>query len=113
MFKKTVNIVVLVPIAIVLIVLCVANRQSVTLALNPFEPSDPVLSATAPFFIFLFGAVILGMIIGSMATWINQGKHRKRARAGATDAVKWQSEAERQRQRAEAAASQAVVPVKS
>ncbi|SIQ71019.1 hypothetical protein SAMN05880582_10395 [Rhizobium sp. RU20A] len=113
MIRKTVNIIVLVPIAIVLIVLSVANRQAVTLALNPFEPTDPVLSATAPFFVFLFAALILGMIIGSMATWVSQGKHRKRARAGATDAVKWQSEAERQRQRAETAASQAVVPVKT
>lgn len=113
MFRKTVNIVVLVPIAIVLIVLSVANRQAVTLALNPFEPSDAVLSVSAPFFVFLFAATILGMIIGSFATWLGQGKHRKRARAGATDAVKWQSEAERQRQRAEAAASQAIVPVKN
>lgn len=35
MFKKLINIVVLVPVAIILIVLSVANRQSVTLALNP------------------------------------------------------------------------------
>lgn len=111
--KKLLNIVVLVPIAIVLIVLSVANRQAVTLALNPFDPSDTVLSASAPFFVFLFLAVILGMVIGSLATWFAQGKYRKRARNEATEAVKWHTEAEKHRVRAETMASQALVPASS
>jgi hypothetical protein len=60
MIKRVVNILVLIPIAIVLIVLSVANRQAVTLALNPFRPEDSVLSVTAPFFVYLFLAVIFG-----------------------------------------------------
>ena len=111
--KKIVNIVVLVPIAIVLIVLSVANRQTVTLALNPFNPADSVLSASAPFFLFLFLAVILGMVIGSMATWFSQGKYRKRARNEAHEAVKWHTEAEKQKVRAETIASQTLLPAAS
>ena len=111
MIKKIVNILVLIPVGIVLIVLSVANRQSVTLALNPFRPEDSVLSVSAPFFVYLFLAVILGMVIGSLATWFTQGKYRKRARVEASEAVKWHTEAEKHRTRAEAMASQAVVPV--
>lgn len=100
MIKRIVTLVILVPVAIVLILLSVANRQTVTLAFNPFEPSDPVLSQSAPLFVFLFAALMLGMIIGSLATWFNQGKHRNRARSKAQEAVKWQSEADRQKAKA-------------
>ncbi len=72
--KKIVTLVILVPLGILLIVLSVANRQTVTLALNPFRPEDTVLSLTAPFFLFLMLSLILGMLIGSLATWWTQGK---------------------------------------
>ena len=97
MSKKLINLIILVPLAIVLIILCVANRQSATLALNPFRPEDGVLSFTAPFFVFLFLAVIFGVLLGSAATWISQGKHRKRARAEAREAMRWHDEANRQK----------------
>lgn len=101
MMKKLVNLLFVVPLAIVLIVLSVANRQSVTLAFNPFQPADSVLSLTAPFFVFLFLAVALGIVIGSAATWLAQGKYRKRARSEARSAIKWQSEADRLKARSE------------
>ncbi|MCD2183639.1 DUF1049 domain-containing protein [Rhizobium sp. GN54] len=106
MVRKVVNIVVLVPVAIVLVVLSVANRQPVRMALNPFRPDDSVLSLTAPFFVFLFLALLLGMVIGAVATWISQHKYRKRARVEATEAVKWHTEADKQKARAETLASQ-------
>ena len=112
MIKRVVNILVLIPIGIVLIVLSVANRQSVTLALNPFRPEDTVLSVTAPFFVYLFLAVIFGLVVGALATWFAQGKYRKRARMEAIEASKWHTEAEKHRTRAEAIASQAVLPAK-
>ncbi|MDX3926622.1 MAG: DUF1049 domain-containing protein [Shinella sp.] len=112
MLKKLINILILAPIGIVLIVLCVANRQSVTLALNPFRPEDSVLSVSAPFFVYLFLAVILGMIVGSLATWLSQGKYRKRARSEAHEAVKWHAEAEKHKTRAETVAAQSLLPSK-
>ncbi len=112
MLKKIVNIVVLIPVAIILIVLSVANRQTVTLALNPFNPADSVLSASAPFFVFIFLAVIFGLVVGSLATWFGQGKYRKRARNEAHEAVKWHAEAEKHRTRAETMAAQTLLPSK-
>jgi uncharacterized integral membrane protein len=95
MSKKIINLIILLPLAIILIVLSVANRQAVTLALNPFRPDDGVLAFTAPFFVFLFLAVIFGILVGSSATWFAQGKHRKRARVEAREAIRWHNEADR------------------
>jgi uncharacterized integral membrane protein len=111
--KKLAKLIIFLPIAIVLIVLSVANRHVVTVALNPFDPQDQLLSVSAPFFIFIFGALIIGMIVGSLATWFKQGKHRKKARAQSFEAERWHSEADRQKHRAEKLAAQAIVPVSS
>ncbi|WP_457586746.1 DUF1049 domain-containing protein [Ensifer canadensis] len=109
MLKKLINIVFLVPVGVILIVLSVANRQSVTLALNPFRPEDSLLSVSAPFFVFLFLAVVVGLILGAAATWFSQGKYRRRARNEATEALKWHREAEKQRSQAEKLATQATL----
>ncbi|MBB4348881.1 MULTISPECIES: lipopolysaccharide assembly protein LapA domain-containing protein [Rhizobiaceae] len=90
--KRIVSLVVFVPIGIVLIVLAVANRQVVTLALNPFRPQDSILSVSAPFFVFVFLAILVGMVIGASVTWWKQGHYRRQARVEAKEAVKWQKE---------------------
>jgi uncharacterized integral membrane protein len=90
--KRILTLAIFVPLGIVLVVLAVANRQIVTLALNPFRPDDSVLALSAPLFLFLFLAVLLGMVIGSAVTWWSQGKHRKQARIEAREAIKWQTE---------------------
>lgn len=108
MLRKLTTLVVLVPLGIVLIVLSVANRQGVTLALNPFRPEDQALSLTAPFFVFLFLALIVGMIVGSIATWFSQSKYRKRARVESKSALKWQAEADKHKNRAEQIAGQSL-----
>ena len=105
MAKKILNLLVLLPVGVILIIFCVANRQSVALAFNPFRPEDEVMSLHAPLFVFLFVALILGMLIGSAATWLSQGRHRRRARQEAREAIRWQTEADRHRVRAEQIAS--------
>lgn len=104
--RKLVSLLILLPVAIVLIVLSVANRHSVVFNLDPINPEQPFLSLTLPFFVFLFAAVLAGMVVGSMATWFAQGKHRKMARTQKRDAVKWQHEAEEQKVRADSAVDQ-------
>lgn len=101
MIMRFVRLVILVPIAIILIVLSVANRHSVTVALNPFRPEDSVLALTLPLFILLLLTLMIGVVIGSAVTWFSQGRHRKRARDEAHEAKKWRDEAGRQRDRVE------------
>ena len=101
MIMRFLKIVVLVPIAIVLVVLSVANRHLVTLALNPFRPDDTVLSVAMPLFVLVFLALIVGVVLGSLATWLAQARYRRRARDEAHEARKWREEADLQRSRVE------------
>ena len=112
MIKRIIALAILIPLGVILIMLSVANRTAVTLALNPFDPSDQVLSVTLPFFVFIFAALITGMIIGSLATWFKQGKHRKQARVQTSEAVKWHSEADRQKAKAQQIAASLSAPDK-
>ncbi|WP_349359073.1 LapA family protein [Stappia sp.] len=86
---------VLIPIAIVLIALAVANRHTVTLSLDPFSRVDPAVSVEAPLFWFLFAAVAFGVFIGGVASWAGQGKWRKEARVKRREADQWHREADR------------------
>ena len=98
---RFIKLIVLVPIAVILVVLSVANRHFVTLALNPFRPDDTLLSLSLPLFVFLFIALMVGVVLGSLATWFAQGKYRKQARDEAHEARKWREEAGKQRTRVE------------
>ena len=81
MLNRIVLVVVVVPIAVVLIALAVANRGPVAFTLDPFNPGNPALTLTLPLFVMLFLALGLGMVIGSVATWWKQGRYRKEAKA--------------------------------
>ncbi|MCX7304025.1 MAG: LapA family protein [Hyphomicrobiales bacterium] len=80
MVNRIVLIAVLVPLAIVLIALAVANRAGVAFTFDPFNPGNPALTWQLPLFVLLFAAMIIGMVVGSLATWIRQGRYRKLAR---------------------------------
>jgi len=80
MLSRFLTIAVFIPLAIVLIALAVANRAPVALTIDPFNPGNPALTASLPLFIYLFGALALGLVIGSVATWFKQGRYRKLAR---------------------------------
>ncbi|MET3793539.1 DUF1049 domain-containing protein [Aquamicrobium terrae] len=86
MFNRFALVLVFVPLAIVLIALAVANRAPVPFTIDPFNPGNPALTYTLPFFVFLFAAFALGLIIGSLATWFRQGRYRKLARQRAIEA---------------------------
>jgi len=83
------------PVAILLITLAVANRHGVRLVLDPFRPADPVISLVLPFYAYLLGALLFGVIIGGAATWMTQASWRRSARQRATEAHRWQAEADR------------------
>ena len=99
--KRLLWLFVAVPAAILLIVFSVANRAPVTMLLDPFSKDDPAIALTLPFFVFLFSALILGMLIGGTLVWIGQGRHRKAARQSASEALRWRKDAEAQKNRAD------------
>ena len=95
MLKRIISLLMMIPAAIFLVTLAVANRHTVRLNLDPFNPEAPVISLPMPFYAFLFGTLILGVILGGLATWMTQGKWRQTARKRTQEAMRWQSEADR------------------
>lgn len=80
MLRKIVRFIVFVPLAIVIVLFALANRQVVTVSLDPFGGDPPSFSLTAPLFIVLLLCALAGIIIGGVAAWIRQSKWRRAAR---------------------------------
>ncbi len=79
MLKRIVGWFVLVPLCAVLIVFALANLQPVNVNFNPLAAVD-VLSATTfrvPLFVVIFGVLLVGVVLGGIATWFAQGPHRR------------------------------------
>jgi uncharacterized integral membrane protein len=88
---------ILLPIAIVVVLLAVANRAPVTLSFDPFSRPEPMFSATLPLFVVIFIAVAIGVVIGGVAAWLAQSKHRRRERLYRREARHLRNETERLR----------------
>lgn len=80
MIRRIVNWLILVPVAVVAVILAVANRTPVTLSLDPFARDLSSLAVTMPLFAVVFLSMILGVVIGGAAVWWKQGRYRKRCR---------------------------------
>ncbi len=80
MIRKFISALILVPLAIVLVVFAVANRQTVLVSFDPFDQAHPALSLSLPLFALILAMVVCGVIIGGVAAWLGQGKWRGRAR---------------------------------
>lgn len=80
MMHRIFTVIVVVPIAIVLIAISVANRAPTIFTLDPFNPGNPALSIQVPLFVLLLLTLALGLIAGSALTWFKQHKYRKAAR---------------------------------
>ncbi len=80
MFRKIVTGIIVVPLAIILILFAVANRQIVTVSFDPFSSTAPAYAANLPLFVLIFIVLIFGVIIGGVAAWIGQAKWRRGAR---------------------------------
>ncbi len=86
-------------IAVVLVPLSVANRHTVSLSLNPFDPTDPRLTVTdIPLFWIIFASLGCGIIVGGLGAWAKQGRWRKEARVKRREADKWHKEADQLRE---------------
>ncbi len=100
--RRLLTYIVLVPLAVVVIALSVANRAAVSLSLDPFGVTSPPWAVRAPLFVFLFAALALGVLVGGAATWLRQGKWRQAARSERASAQRLRREVEQLRQQAAA-----------
>jgi uncharacterized integral membrane protein len=80
MIRKIVTAVILVPLAAIIIAFAVANRQIVTVSFDPFDAAQPAYAASLPLFVLIFVLVIIGVLVGGIATWLRHSRWRWAAR---------------------------------
>ncbi len=100
----------LLPVAILVVLLAVANRAPVQLSLDPFSQEAPEFATQVPLFAVIFASVMLGVVIGGMATWLAQGKHRRARRQYRREAQHLKLETERMRAQSAAPSGAPALP---
>lgn len=80
MVNRIVGWVILVPLCLGLIVFALANRHFVAVNFNPFSPVDASVAPGygVPLFVVLYVVLLVGVLLGGIATWFAQGHHRRR-----------------------------------
>src|SRR5271169_5699854 len=63
-----------------MIAFALANRENVTISFDPFGGAAPAASVTLPLFALIILLLIIGVLIGGLASWLRQGKWRETAR---------------------------------
>ncbi len=85
--QKFLTALVLIPLGLILIVFAVTNRHMVTVAFDPLDPGDPMGTVRLPLFVVIIGVAIVGVIVGSAATWLRQRHWRRAARRHQAEAI--------------------------
>jgi uncharacterized integral membrane protein len=80
MLRKLAFWLILVPIAIIILMFAIANREIVTVSFDPFSETAPAASVSVPLFVLIFVFVISGVILGGLAAWLRQSGYRRVAR---------------------------------
>ena len=90
----------LLPVAVLVVLLAVANRAPVQISFDPFSPEAPELATSLPLFAVIFLAVMVGVVIGGTATWLAQGRNRRERRQYRREAQHLKTETDRLRTQA-------------
>lgn len=77
---------ILVPVALAIVLFAVANRAPVRVSFDPVSLENPVFAYQVPLFAVVLVALALGVLIGGLASWIGQSRHRKAARRNRKEA---------------------------
>ena len=80
--------VVLLPLVVGIVLLAIANDQSVTVHFNPFDADDPVLRLDLALYQVAFAVFALGVVVGGLIAWSGQGRYRREARLRRDDAAR-------------------------
>ncbi len=111
MVRKIVLALILIPLAILIVALAVANREIVAVSFDPFSRAEPAFLLRAPLFVLVFVLVIVGVIIGGIASWLRQSKWRRAARAREAELRSARSEVDRLRRELTARDTASVAPL--
>ncbi|MFZ5677902.1 MAG: lipopolysaccharide assembly protein LapA domain-containing protein [Pseudomonadota bacterium] len=93
--RRFINWAVGLPIAVIVIAFCVANRQWIEVSFDPFSKTSPFATMFMPLWALFFIGIFCGLIAGWIACWFAQGKWRRAARQARSDLQQAQDEAQR------------------
>jgi uncharacterized integral membrane protein len=98
------------PLVVLVIGFAVANRQYVTLSLDPLSPGQPFASVQLPLWLLFFLGLLAGVVVGWIGCWFSQGRHRKRAREATAEVARLAVERDRLLNQTSETAAAALVP---
>lgn len=85
----------IIPVTLIGIGFALANRHLVIVDFDPFKTDEPTIVAfAAPLYLVVFSSIIFGVILGGLASWIAQGRHRRAARYARNEASRLRDELE-------------------
>lgn len=88
---------IVVPIALVLILIAIANRAPVIVSFDPFERGASEFSFSVPLYALLLGTLLLGVLIGGFGAWLSAGRQRRSGRASRREVGRLKQETDRLR----------------
>jgi lipopolysaccharide assembly protein A len=96
---RTIKLLLLAIILITIVVLAIANRESVTLHLLPQGLSEllPGSVIELPLFMVSLISIVVGLILGYLFEYLREYKHRRRAKQKAIEASKLHREVDQLR----------------
>ena len=95
--RKIVSAIILIPLAVIIVMFAVANREIITVSFDPFDSAHPAFALKMPLFILIFALVALGVVVGGIAAWLRQHKWRARARRAEAQARELRTELDARR----------------
>ncbi len=92
---RLLKLLILLPIAVLALAFAIANRAMTVISLDPFSPAETASTRiAAPLFVILLLTLIVGVLLGSFATWLAQGRNRHSARAARHEAARLRADME-------------------
>jgi uncharacterized integral membrane protein len=100
------------PLLVAAVALAIANRNPVQFSLDPFNGDAPAFAIQVPLFMILMAGLLIGILLGGLSAWADQGHWRRLAREARKRAAQLEAEQAAAQKVAANDGSTALVPVK-
>jgi uncharacterized integral membrane protein len=93
--RKLLFWIVVAPLAILFVLFAVANRQWVTVSLDPFSREAPAFAMNMPLFIVILGSLFAGVLVGGLVVSFGKMRWRMAAQKAERDMSRLKAETDR------------------
>lgn len=100
------------PLLVLAVALAIANRNNVQFSFDPFNAENPAFAITVPLFAILMAGLLIGILLGGLSAWSDQGHWRRLAREARRRVAQLEAEQANALKAASNDGATALVPVK-